>query len=214
MSDEKRNLLDDYEWKLTIEKGGPGSGHWGHAGRPGQRGGSVSGSIAMSIRTGRTARERQAAAAARGRGGAAKPVPAGTPVSEAFDLSGIPGTRSAYGRAVREAMGAIDSVHGDGDLPTIPIKKSSGLLTTGTYRYTYSGNPVHIKVSTKGTIQSDFLHEAGHFLDHQTLGKKGTFESTAANYGESSPAMQKWFNAAKNSRAMQSLLQINKRTGP
>jgi len=57
--------LEDYEWKLTIEpgrKGGPGSGHWGHAGRPGKVGGSVSGSVAMSIRTGRTARERQAAA--------------------------------------------------------------------------------------------------------------------------------------------------------
>ena len=66
VSDEKRNLLDEYEWKLTIEKGGPGSGHWGHAGRPGQVGGSVSGSIAISIRTGRTARERQAAARAGG----------------------------------------------------------------------------------------------------------------------------------------------------
>ena len=44
------------------EKGGPGSGHWGHAGRPGKRGGSVSGSVAVSVATGRTARERQAAA--------------------------------------------------------------------------------------------------------------------------------------------------------
>lgn len=57
---------DDYEWKLTI-KGGPGSGHWGHAGRPGFVGGSVPANIAMSIATGRTARERQAAAAGRGR---------------------------------------------------------------------------------------------------------------------------------------------------
>jgi hypothetical protein len=48
--------------KAKLEKGGPGSGHWGHAGRPGNRGGSVSGSVAVSIRTGRTARERQAAA--------------------------------------------------------------------------------------------------------------------------------------------------------
>ena len=47
------------------QKGGPGSGHWGHAGRPGKRGGSVPGSVAVSIRTGKTARERQAAAAGR-----------------------------------------------------------------------------------------------------------------------------------------------------
>jgi len=38
--------MGDWEWKLTIEtgqKGGPGSGHHGHAGRPGQRGGSAPG---------------------------------------------------------------------------------------------------------------------------------------------------------------------------
>jgi hypothetical protein len=38
-----------------VLKGGPGSGHHGHAGRPGQRGGSVSGSVAMSLRTGMVA---------------------------------------------------------------------------------------------------------------------------------------------------------------
>lgn len=44
-----------------ILKGGEGSGHHGHAGRPGSRGGSVSGSAAMSIRTGKAAAERKAA---------------------------------------------------------------------------------------------------------------------------------------------------------
>ncbi len=48
------------------QKGGPGSGHWGHAGRPGKRGGSLPGSVAVSIRTGETARERQQAAASGG----------------------------------------------------------------------------------------------------------------------------------------------------
>jgi len=60
-------MTDEWEWTLTIKpgrKGGRGSGHWGHAGRPGQVGGSVSGSVAMSVRTGRTARERQQEAAA------------------------------------------------------------------------------------------------------------------------------------------------------
>jgi hypothetical protein len=41
-------------------KGGPGSGHHGHAGRPGQRGGSVSGGVAMSLRTGKAATGRKA----------------------------------------------------------------------------------------------------------------------------------------------------------
>ncbi len=44
------------------QKGGPGSGHFGHAGRPGKRGGSLPGSVAVSIRTGRTAEQRQRAA--------------------------------------------------------------------------------------------------------------------------------------------------------
>jgi len=39
-------VRDEWEWTLTIKpgkKGGPGSGHHGHAGRPGQRGGSAPG---------------------------------------------------------------------------------------------------------------------------------------------------------------------------
>ena len=41
--------MRDYQWQLEVvvpdkaQKGGPGSGHWGHAGRPGKRGGSVPG---------------------------------------------------------------------------------------------------------------------------------------------------------------------------
>ena len=66
------------------QKGGPGSGHWGHAGRPGQRGGSVPGSVAVSIRTGRTARERQAAARAAGQ---QKPAPEEGPDIPYADLT-------------------------------------------------------------------------------------------------------------------------------
>ena len=43
-------------------KGGPGSGNFGHAGRPGKRGGSLPRDVAMSLRTGPTAQERQRAA--------------------------------------------------------------------------------------------------------------------------------------------------------
>jgi len=46
----------------VVTKGGPGSGNWGHAGRPGQRGGSVPKSFAMSLATGRDWQERQQAA--------------------------------------------------------------------------------------------------------------------------------------------------------
>jgi hypothetical protein len=58
---EPNGTRDGYYWKLTV-KGGPGSGHWGHAGRPGKVGGSLPADVAVSVATGRTARERQAAA--------------------------------------------------------------------------------------------------------------------------------------------------------
>jgi len=47
-------------WQI-IELGSGKSGHWGHAGRKGHRGGSMARSVAMSIRTGRDWKERQAA---------------------------------------------------------------------------------------------------------------------------------------------------------
>lgn len=51
---------------IIIQKGGKGSGNWGHAGRPGKIGGSAPQSgvgAAMSLRTGKTAKIRQAQAA-------------------------------------------------------------------------------------------------------------------------------------------------------
>ena len=61
MTDEPNGTRDGYYWKLTV-KGGPGSGHWGHAGRPGKVGGSLPADVAVSRVTGRTARARQAEA--------------------------------------------------------------------------------------------------------------------------------------------------------
>lgn len=48
--------------RILTKLGGPGSGNWGHAGRPGHRGGSMPRSGAMSIRTGKDWEKRQAAA--------------------------------------------------------------------------------------------------------------------------------------------------------
>lgn len=55
-------LGSQYDGALPL--GGAGSGNWGHAGRKGQRGGSAAGM--MSIKGGRTAKARQAAAKAAG----------------------------------------------------------------------------------------------------------------------------------------------------
>ncbi len=59
------------EWvpieEADSQKGGPGSGFFGHAGRPGQVGGSRPADVALSGATGKDRAERQAAARARGK---------------------------------------------------------------------------------------------------------------------------------------------------
>ena len=186
------------------EKGGPGSGHYGHAGRPGQVGGSVSGSVAMSIRTGRTASARQAAASAQGRAQVQRgKTPVGTPVSDHLNLDKAGGPNSRVGKAVRHALGAINKVHGDGTMSEVPVIKSYGERRQGEYfYYQKSGEPIHIKLSHKGDRpELSALHEIGHYLDHQGL-DKGSFASEKAPLLPEGSGLRRWFDAAKESRAM------------
>jgi len=66
--EDTSDLPEEYQSWFTInkqitlrieEKGGAGSGHWGHAGRPSKRGGSLPGSVAMSRHTGKDAAMRR-----------------------------------------------------------------------------------------------------------------------------------------------------------
>lgn len=68
-SDDTATAQESEPTEEPAAKGGPGSGNWGHAGRPGSRGGSMPRGVAMSVATGRDAAERQAAARERGRSG-------------------------------------------------------------------------------------------------------------------------------------------------
>jgi len=58
-TDKIRAWFQGFAPMQVIEKGGPGSGNWGHAGRPGMRGGSIPKTSAMSLATGATAAIRQ-----------------------------------------------------------------------------------------------------------------------------------------------------------
>lgn len=95
-------------------KGGPGSGNWGHAGRPGKRGGSMSRKVAMSRTTGRDWQKRQAAA----RGG--KPKPKGKkPKSlqltqaeiDAIQKKAITGHKQTVSKAAKTRDGIIKSAN-------------------------------------------------------------------------------------------------------
>lgn len=95
-------------------------------------------------------------------------LPVGTPVSQALvaeeDIRNI----------VQSVLRAVDSVHGDGELPTIPVGFSASL--TGEYAeasYYYDallGDAIDIRMRYDAeTPELSFLHELAHFIDHKGL---------------------------------------------
>jgi hypothetical protein len=84
---------------------------------------------------------------------------------------------------VRRALAAIDAVHGDGDLPRLPVVRTRATTEAGAYvwderngaalRFHFSGIGSHAELTV--------VHEIGHFLDHQGLGRPGTFASEAGS---------------------------------
>jgi hypothetical protein len=153
----------------------------------------------------------------RGRGGSRKkptiekpaakePAPAqavGKKVSKALQTP----TRGKYNKVYQGALDSIDQVHGDGELPEIPVKtRTFRNGTRGQYVHNVTrGTAVRIDVDPKGgTAESTLAHEAGHFLDHQAIGGKGRFESNAAARGQQS-VLQGWWEAVEKSAAVQDL---------
>lgn len=104
--------------------------------------------------------------------GPSTPTPA--PVSAALEVR-VAGPHAAD---VRTALGAIDRVHDDGELPAIPIIGQTGSDSLGIY-YFPGGQPKHIGVrpAPGNWPAMTAAHETGHFLDHQTLGLRGEFAS-------------------------------------
>ena len=93
-----------------------------------------------------------AAAAALGRAAAAATQPA---LSRA-----LPGPRSG------DALHAVHS-----DLGPVPVRATSTTSQAGCYRLRH-GDPVDVRVSRRhGRVALSFLHELGHFVDHQ-LGRE------------------------------------------
>lgn len=79
---------------------------------------------------------------------------------------------------VRESLDAIDHVHSDGALPTIPIVSTQS-RNPGLYEFRATdGQALRIRIREIGSHpRLAFVHEIGHFLDHQTLGTSGRFAS-------------------------------------
>jgi hypothetical protein len=99
------------------------------------------------------------------------------------------------------ALQLIDSVHGDGDLKDIPIKKMATQGTQAQFAHTTFGAPVEIKISTKAIHPAfSMVHEMGHYFDMHSIGKKGVFDSH-----DSSSVISKVLNVAKESDLVKQL---------
>ena len=89
-------------------------------------------------------------------------APAGTNVSEALDIK----PRGALREAILRSLGAIEQVHGDGDLPTIPVERLTAGAHYGDFSWSVLGTAVKIRVKADGPHpEMTTAHEVGHFLD-------------------------------------------------
>src|SRR5438034_160472 len=80
---------------------------------------------------------------------------------------------------VRLALSIIDDVHGDGSLPTLPVRRTRGHVEVGSYEWDdRTGSPSRLSFSAASSHPHlTVIHEIGHFLDHQGMGFPGAFAS-------------------------------------
>lgn len=93
------------------------------------------------------------------------------------------GAGTKVNKGVNRGRQAIDSVHASPEgLAEIDTFQSSSPTTLGAYSFRErSGEAVQIAVSSKADEQATvFVHEFGHYFDHQDFGDAGTFSSAQA----------------------------------
>lgn len=100
----------------------------------------------------------------------------GAPVSAALDVR----TPGAHGRAIKNAIAAIDQVHDDGVLQRIPVDaavRAKGVL--GQYSFRHGGGPAGVSIKNAPDYWPGMTtaHEIGHFIDHQAMDTPGTWAS-------------------------------------
>ena len=76
--------------------------------------------------------------------------------------------RSPLHPELEQALGAADLVHAfESDLEPVPVRATATTSQSGCYRLR-DGDPVDLRVSSRhDRIALSFLHELGHFIDHQ-----------------------------------------------
>lgn len=123
--------------------------------------------------------------------------PNGRPVSAALQLP-----KRGDVTTLKDAIAIIDSVHGDGDLPNLPVKIGSMQDGMGAYYKIVpaSGKPVEIKINSKYEMPtSALIHEIGHFIDLAAIQK------IAANNQQVADLLDSFVQAANNTKAIQAI---------
>lgn len=120
------------------------------------------------------------------------PVAKDAPVSDALDVQAHKGVAS-------HVLNVIDSLHGDGSLPRIPLRSSpSSAGYLGAYFHTVGGKALRINVTAGGSHKAlTMAHEIGHFIDHK--GAPGTGFSSLNN-----ELFARWRKAVNRSNAIKS----------
>jgi hypothetical protein len=82
----------------------------------------------------------------------------------------------------RDLLSIIDRIHGDGELPVIPIGGTGTRSAGGFLASTRDGRPLRIEIGLNGLHPHlTLVHELGHFLDYEALGRPHEFVSTAGH---------------------------------
>jgi len=130
-------------------------------------------------------------------------IPAGWPVSGAI-TDGSYGANKRLADALNNALSAIDSVHGDGALPSLKVFDIYQGSLCGEYNYA-DERKLKIIVNlgkSPSHLETTMVHEIGHFLDHQAIGEVGKFGSAE------SELMSGWRDAVNNSAQVKLLKDI------
>ena len=121
--------------------------------------------------------------------------PAGVPLGRAFLIG--PGLAND---PLREAVDVVARVHGDGELPTIPVVWDSSLDVRARF-IMRDGLPSAIAVQPGvAGIGVSVIHEIGHVLDFCSIDRFGVFASAA------SPRTGRWYEATVQTRTYRALV--------
>jgi len=113
---------------------------------------------------------------------------------------------SKYSAAYQNALGLVDSVHGDGPLPDIVLStRNMGKEITGAFAPFPSGWEIYINGRYSPNIETTLAHEIGHWIDFGGLGSNG-MPGTAIELGGK---LKGWWNAIMDTPEVKNLNQYS-----